>query len=169
MDEQILYGYSWTTNHHLIPSTMAKCSATLIVSKMFLPSSLLRENPPLIWKANYPDMGRYGTTQKAYPTFYPSIEWLPNIKCSLIVWMEISSMYLYKATRFADLSSAPRVIYYSDIKDETATVLVNTVVYNQSKFSPRDYFKALDAKKLHSNIALPSHWSMQNIVTSCRL
>ena len=37
-------------------------------------------------------------------------------------------------------------LYYSDIKDETANILINAVAYNQSKYSPRDYFKALDDK-----------------------
>ena len=49
-------------------------------------------------------------------------------------------------------------LYYSDIQESTsATVLVNTVEYNKSKYSNRDYLRALDARKLQNIIGGPSY------------
>ena len=61
------------------------------------------------------------------------------------------------------LVQCPWGLYYSDIKDDTAAVLVNTVADDQSKFSPRDHFRDLDAKRFQSKIVL------SKIVTSRRL
>ena len=44
------------------------------------------------------------------------------------------------------------------------TVLVNTVDYNISKYSERDYTRGLLSQKLHYKIALPNHRNLVKIV-----
>ena len=53
--------------------------------------------------------------------------------------------------------------------DSGETVLVNTVDYNISKYSERDYTRGLLSQKLHYKIALPNLRNLVNIVrTKCR-
>ena len=44
------------------------------------------------------------------------------------------------------------------------TVLVNTVDYNISKYSEREYTRAILAQKLQQKIALPSHRYLVKVV-----
>ena len=55
-------------------------------------------------------------------------------------------------------------LYYSDIREyNDATVLVNTVEYNKSKYSSRDYLRALDDRKLQKNLGGPSYKHFKQI------
>ena len=57
-----------------------------------------------------------------------------------------------------NFSQSKQGLYYSDISNNSsATVLVNTVEYNKSKYSNRDYLRAVDARKLQNIIGGPSY------------
>ena len=61
-------------------------------------------------------------------------------------------------------SQSKQGLYYSDIRNTlSATVLVNTVAYNKSKYSNRDYLRAIDARKLQNIIGGPSYVRFKQI------
>ena len=82
-------------------------------------------------------------------------------------------MSLFRVTYDSDLDNVFRVdlpngriqkytesyngLYFSNLIDEyfVDTFLVNTVEYNKTKYSHRDYLKAVDARKLQSIIGNP--------------
>lgn len=61
-------------------------------------------------------------------------------------------------------------LYYSDIcENKAATVLVNTVEYNKSKYSNRDYLRVLNARKLQNIICGTSYNHFRNIIRTKQL
>ena len=64
-------------------------------------------------------------------------------------------VYLPKG-KSRSFTQCERGVFYSNMA-VVETVLINTVDYNISKYSERDYTKDLHALKLHYKIALPSH------------
>ena len=61
-------------------------------------------------------------------------------------------------------------LYYSDmLATESSTVLVNTVDYNKSKYSSRDYSRAVNARKLQYIIGGPSYDHFRQILRSNQL
>ena len=61
-------------------------------------------------------------------------------------------------------------LYYSDMAEtESSTVLVNTVAHNKSKYSSRDYSRAVNARKLQYIIGGPSYNHFRRILRNNEL
>ena len=63
------------------------------------------------------------------------------------------------ANRIRSFIEAPTGLYYSDMRAQassTENVFINTVAENKSKYSKRDYLRAVNTRKLQSIVGNPS-------------
>ena len=70
-------------------------------------------------------------------------------------------------TRKRSFKESSKGLYYSDMREhQQATVLVNTIEYNKSKYSSSDYSRAVDARKVQNIIGAPTFKQYRHIVDS---
>ena len=63
------------------------------------------------------------------------------------------------ANRIRSFIEAPTGLYYSDMRAQASSsgnIFINTVANNKSKYSKRDYLRAVNTRKLQSIVGNPS-------------
>ena len=72
--------------------------------------------------------------------------------------------------RVQSFRESKKGLYYSDIREQEAgTVLVNTVEYNKTKYSSRDYLRALNARKLQNILCGMGYEHFRRIIRNNQL
>ena len=66
--------------------------------------------------------------------------------------------------RVRSFKQSEKGLYYSDLRDTGDVMLINTVEYNKSKYSQRDYLRAVDARKLQHILDGPSYGHFRRIM-----
>ena len=108
-------------------------------------------------------MEQYGSNQGASPTSCLSQKGADKYRVPYDSTMESKFLIHLSRGKIISFTQYERGIFYFDMA-AGETVLVNTVDYNISQYSERDYTRDLLARKLQYKIALPIHRHIVNIV-----